>query len=193
MKLVFHLLNSFFNEEKFNTTAMILTSFATNLIQTNGISMLTANIITTIQKKNHGDTIYFFKLFIIIVYIIKITNFHKKTIYHLPLIYWFLLNLITVGGSMLMRLWVQISVKKQTKQRNKKTKSTPNTNTRQERKTTKQNKKTTKQYINLWLCLLFFVFCFALSYFVVLCSFEQLGGLRGAHDNIWRQRLAARA
>jgi ABC-type multidrug transport system fused ATPase/permease subunit len=54
---------------------MIITSFATNIIQTNGISALTANIITTIQKKNHTDVLYFFKLFVAI-YLLYITVFY---------------------------------------------------------------------------------------------------------------------
>lgn len=72
MKLIFRLLNDFFGEEKWNTTAMIGTSFVTNIIQTNGISYLTANIISTIQKKSHTETVFYFKTFIFlaVIYVI---------------------------------------------------------------------------------------------------------------------------
>jgi ABC-type bacteriocin/lantibiotic exporter with double-glycine peptidase domain len=67
MKLILRLLSDFFSEEKVNTLAMVGTSFAYNVIQTNAISSVSARLITTIQKRNHSDAIYFFKCFIFVL------------------------------------------------------------------------------------------------------------------------------
>ena len=52
MNIVYQLLLKFFNEEKINTSLMIVTTFILNIIQTNGISHISASIINSINNKN---------------------------------------------------------------------------------------------------------------------------------------------
>jgi len=75
MKLILRLLSDFFAEEKVNTLAMLGTSFAYNMIQTNAVSAVSARLINTIQKKNHSDAIYFFKFFVFVMSITLITYY----------------------------------------------------------------------------------------------------------------------
>ena len=66
MNIIYFLLLKFFNEEKTNTIFMIINSFLINMLQTNGISFITANIITSLQQKNKINTYHFFQWFILI-------------------------------------------------------------------------------------------------------------------------------
>ena len=75
MKLILRLLKDFFAEEKVNTMAMIGTSFAYNIIQTNAISSVTASLISTVQKKSHNDAIFFFKCFVFVMAVTLIMNY----------------------------------------------------------------------------------------------------------------------
>ena len=52
MNIVQLLLQDFFYHEQFNTILLVLISFTINLLQINGISFITANIINFIQKNN---------------------------------------------------------------------------------------------------------------------------------------------
>jgi len=66
MNIIYFLLLKFFNEEKTNIIMMIINSFVINILQTNGISFITANIITSLQNKNKINTYHFFQWFILI-------------------------------------------------------------------------------------------------------------------------------
>lgn len=66
MNIIYILLGEFFEEEKINMIFTILTSFILNLLQTNGISYITANIIHSLEKKQEDMANSFFKIFIVI-------------------------------------------------------------------------------------------------------------------------------
>lgn len=67
MNIIYWLLWKFFKEEKQNTIFMILNSFLINVLQTNGISFITANIITSLQKhESHQTTYHYFQWFILV-------------------------------------------------------------------------------------------------------------------------------
>ena len=78
MNIVNYLLSVFFKEEIWNTGAMILTSFMLNILQTNGISYITATIIDSLQKHKYPKVTEYFNYFIAIsiIYII-LYNFYK--------------------------------------------------------------------------------------------------------------------
>jgi len=66
MNIIYLLLIKFFNEEKTNTIFMIINSFLINMLQTNGISFITANIITSLQHKNKINTYHYLQWFILV-------------------------------------------------------------------------------------------------------------------------------
>jgi ATP-binding cassette subfamily B protein len=66
MNIVYNLLQHFFYEEYVNTFLMVFTSFIINIIQTNGISYLTAKIIDFIHKNKKLLVYDFFKYFVLI-------------------------------------------------------------------------------------------------------------------------------
>jgi len=78
MNIVYNLLQHFFYEEYWNTTLMIVTSFIINIIQTNGISYITAKIIDFIHKNKKIMVYDFFKYFVLmsIAYIL-LYNYYK--------------------------------------------------------------------------------------------------------------------
>ena len=76
MNIIYFLLLKFFNEEKTNTILMIMNSFVINILQTNGISFITANIITSLQTNNKINTYHYFQWFILIS-IIFILLYHS--------------------------------------------------------------------------------------------------------------------
>lgn len=78
MNIIYQLLHQFFHEEITNASLMIITSFIINIIQTNGISFITAKIIGSLQKNDKPIIIEYFKYFIIIsvIYII-LYSFYK--------------------------------------------------------------------------------------------------------------------
>jgi ABC-type bacteriocin/lantibiotic exporter with double-glycine peptidase domain len=77
MNIIYWLLWKFFQEEKQNTIFMILNSFLINVLQTNGISFITANIITSLQQhESHRTTYHYFQWFIL-VSIIFIILYHS--------------------------------------------------------------------------------------------------------------------
>lgn len=78
MNIVYYLLKKFFNEEWTNTILMIFTSFIINILQTNGISLITANIIGSLQKNNEKMAYSFYKYFIVVVIIYTILHYIYK-------------------------------------------------------------------------------------------------------------------
>jgi len=64
MNIVEYLLSDFFYNEQFNAIIMISTSFAINLLQTNGISYITANIINYIHQNNKTSAFLYFQYFV---------------------------------------------------------------------------------------------------------------------------------
>jgi ABC-type multidrug transport system fused ATPase/permease subunit len=64
MNIVNFLLLDFFSQEKGNTILLILTSLVINILQTNGISFITANMIDHIQKNNKKNTLLYFQYFV---------------------------------------------------------------------------------------------------------------------------------
>lgn len=78
MNIVYNLLQHFFFEEYWNTTLMIITSFIINIIQTNGISYLTAKIIDFIHKNKKILVYDFFKYFVYVsIAYIFLYNYYK--------------------------------------------------------------------------------------------------------------------
>jgi len=78
MNIVYNLLQHFFYEEYVNTVLMIITSFIINIIQTNGISYLTAKIIDFIHKNKKILVYDFFKYFVLIsIAYILLYNYYK--------------------------------------------------------------------------------------------------------------------
>ena len=78
MNIVYFLLNKFFQEEQINTILMVITSFVINIVQTNGISYISATIIDSIQKNDNKIVNTYFIYFVIasIIYIF-LYNFYK--------------------------------------------------------------------------------------------------------------------
>lgn len=79
MHIMNYMIELFFQEEAFNTGSMIVTSFVINILQTNGISLITANIIDSLTKGNQtGTTTYYYYfvlisiMFLVFYYIYKI-------------------------------------------------------------------------------------------------------------------------
>jgi ATP-binding cassette subfamily B protein len=78
MNIVYNLLQHFFYEEYVNTFLMIITSFIINIIQTNGISYITAKIIDFIHKNKKILVYDFFKYFVFVsIMYILIYNYYK--------------------------------------------------------------------------------------------------------------------
>jgi ABC-type bacteriocin/lantibiotic exporter with double-glycine peptidase domain len=78
MNIIYYLFSKFFIEEKINILLLILASFTINILQTNGISYITANIINFVQKKEEVKVWDFFKYFIAIsILFIIIYNMYK--------------------------------------------------------------------------------------------------------------------
>jgi ATP-binding cassette subfamily B protein len=78
MNIVYNLLQHFFYEEYVNTFLMIITSFIINIIQTNGISYITAKIIDYIHKNKKILVYDFFKYFVFVsIMYILIYNYYK--------------------------------------------------------------------------------------------------------------------
>lgn len=78
MDIISYLISEFFKEEKTNTVILCILSLVITLIQTNGISYITANIIQSIEQNSQKITMKFFQyfvfvsiLFFIIYYIYK--------------------------------------------------------------------------------------------------------------------------
>jgi len=78
MNIVFELLHNFFHEEIFNTSFMILTSFIINILQTNGISYITAKIIDFANKNKKAPVLEFYKYFIAVSVLYIIVNYIFK-------------------------------------------------------------------------------------------------------------------
>jgi ATP-binding cassette subfamily B protein len=66
MNIISYLISEFFKEEKLNTIILCVLSLVITLIQTNGISYITANIIQSVEKNSQKITLEFFKYFIAI-------------------------------------------------------------------------------------------------------------------------------
>lgn len=66
MDIISYLVSEFFKEEKTTTIILCVLSLVITLIQTNGISYITANIIQSIEKNSKELTMTFFKYFIFI-------------------------------------------------------------------------------------------------------------------------------
>lgn len=66
MDLIYFLLSHFYKEEYVNIWLMILTSFVISILQTNGISFITANIINAIKDNSKPQTALYFKYFMCI-------------------------------------------------------------------------------------------------------------------------------
>jgi len=66
MNIMNYMIELFFKEEAFNTVSMIVTSFVINILQTNGISMITANIIDSLTKGIQAGTTTYYCYFILI-------------------------------------------------------------------------------------------------------------------------------
>ena len=78
MNIVYNLLQHFFYEEYVNTFLMVFTSFIINIIQTNGISYITAKIIDFIHKNKKNLVYDFFKYFVFIsIAYILLYNYYK--------------------------------------------------------------------------------------------------------------------
>lgn len=66
MNIVQYLLSLFLSEERWNVGLMIFTSIVINMLQTNGISFLTANIIQQLEEKETRQAFTYFRYFIFV-------------------------------------------------------------------------------------------------------------------------------
>lgn len=66
MNIVQYLLSLFLSEEWTNVGLLILTSIAVNILQTNGISFLTANIIQNMEQHEPKAAFVFFRYFVLV-------------------------------------------------------------------------------------------------------------------------------
>lgn len=66
MNFVFHLIYKFIKLESFNTTIVIVTCLLLNIVQTNIISSVTANIINTIKSPDKSNIFWLLNLFIFV-------------------------------------------------------------------------------------------------------------------------------
>lgn len=78
MNIIDQLLKAFFTEEWITTSLMISTSLLINVLQTNGISFITANIIQSIQKHNQTATLQFYKYFILVAILYAVLQYFYK-------------------------------------------------------------------------------------------------------------------
>ena len=67
MNIVQYLLSLFLSEERWNIGLMILTSIAINILQTNGISFITANIIQHLEQNEPKVALTFFRYFVLVM------------------------------------------------------------------------------------------------------------------------------
>jgi ABC-type bacteriocin/lantibiotic exporter with double-glycine peptidase domain len=78
MNIIYYLFSKFFKEEKTNILLLILASFTINILQTNGISYITANIINFMHKRDTIQVWSFFRYFVLISLVfIAIYNMYK--------------------------------------------------------------------------------------------------------------------
>jgi ATP-binding cassette subfamily B protein len=66
MDIITYLISEFFKEEKVNTAILCILSLVITLIQTNGISYITANIIQSIEQNSKKLTMQFFQYFVLV-------------------------------------------------------------------------------------------------------------------------------
>jgi ATP-binding cassette subfamily B protein len=67
MTLIYSLLQEFFYEERWTTVFMVLSSLSNSIIQSNGISFITASIISSMQENNKKMAYTYFKYLIVLV------------------------------------------------------------------------------------------------------------------------------
>ena len=79
MNIVNYLLYVFFKEEATNTGILVLLSLVITLIQTNGISYISANIIQSVEKNSKKMTMEFFNYFIILSILFFVIYYIYKT------------------------------------------------------------------------------------------------------------------
>lgn len=75
MNIVYHIINTFLQQEKWNTIYLILISIIINLIQTKGLSTIIANIIESIHDANKRTTYTFFGYFVVLSTAFLILNY----------------------------------------------------------------------------------------------------------------------
>jgi ATP-binding cassette subfamily C protein len=78
MNIVTYLFQQFFYDEMFNTGAMICLSIIINLLQTNAISYITANIIQNVEKNDIKIIYSFFNIFIILSIIFILLSYNIR-------------------------------------------------------------------------------------------------------------------
>lgn len=66
MHIMNYMIELFFKEEAFNASSMVITSFVINILQTNGISLVTANIIDSLTKGTQTETTTYYYYFVLI-------------------------------------------------------------------------------------------------------------------------------
>ena len=66
MNIIYTLLWQFFEEETINVLLTIIISFTINVLQTNGISYITASIIHYLEKKQEDIANQFYKIFVVV-------------------------------------------------------------------------------------------------------------------------------
>lgn len=75
MNIVQYLLSLFLSEERWNVGLLILTSIAINMLRTNGISFITANIIQHMQQKETQTALVFFRYFVLVLILYMTISF----------------------------------------------------------------------------------------------------------------------
>lgn len=75
MNIVYHIIKTFLQEEKWRTILLIIIAILVNLIQTRGLSSIIANIIESIHDANKKVTYIFFGYFIALSCVFLILNY----------------------------------------------------------------------------------------------------------------------
>jgi ABC-type bacteriocin/lantibiotic exporter with double-glycine peptidase domain len=75
MNIVYHIITSFLQEEKWKTIYLILISIIINIIQTKGLSTIIANIIESIHDANKRTTYTFFGYFVALSSVFLVLNY----------------------------------------------------------------------------------------------------------------------
>jgi len=75
MNIVYHIITSFLQEEKWKTIYLIIISIIINIIQTKGLSTIIANIIESIHDANKRTTYTFFGYFVALSSVFLVLNY----------------------------------------------------------------------------------------------------------------------
>lgn len=80
MNIIYYILSIFFKQETFGLSIMVILSFIYNILKSNGISVITANIIDSLKTSDKAGALKYFNYFIGISILYLILNFAYEKI-----------------------------------------------------------------------------------------------------------------